>query len=276
MSKCIWDIVSNLNNEYYSLQASGALDYYTLGNGDFSTGQMIATELKQQYYETVDSWKSLYRDKLWSDELNAGVQQYKRYKTPYFKDVNGNYYASGFMTNTPLPVALAPEASNESGWKSVLGPDENWETQSVVTGNRTGERALVPIESGHVSTPAIESWSEDGTDTGHSNIYGKSSNTDLTGNSSPSSSGSTGSGGSKTSSTRLTGYPRGGGGGYSRGGGGGGSAYTPNIYAPSINLSRPNAARIMNTDRIQDANLEYLRPDFETKGSREAYRRSDI
>ena len=32
----------------------------------------------------------------------------------------------------------------------------------------------------------------------------------------------------------------------------------------------------MDTTKLSDANYDYLRPGFETKGSREAYKRSDI
>lgn len=65
-------------------------------------------------------------------------------------------------------------------------------------------------------------------------------------------------------------------GGYSRGGGGGGSSYNPNIYsrpAYSLNADKPATmyAKIPSYSRF-----DYLRPGFETKGSREAYKRQDI
>jgi hypothetical protein len=33
---------------------------------------------------------------------------------------------------------------------------------------------------------------------------------------------------------------------------------------------------VLDAKKIYDPTLDYLRPDFETKGSREAYRRSDF
>lgn len=53
------------------------------------------------------------------------------------------------------------------------------------------------------------------------------------------------------------------------------SAYNPRIYsvAKSINANRASS---MNTQRPYSATSTYLRPNFATKGSREAYKRSDI
>ena len=51
--------------------------------------------------------------------------------------------------------------------------------------------------------------------------------------------------------------------------------YSPNLYSrlPSVNM--PYAGN-MYAERLYDPNYDYLRPNFETKGSREAYKRSDI
>jgi hypothetical protein len=272
VSQYIWDQIASLNTEYYNMEKQGMLDYYVLGNGDFNTGREIGMEIKQAHYDMVNYWKSLYYDKLWSDEMRAGVAQYRRNNTTYLQDANGNWYATGFTPTPFMPFMIGDEPTEGDGWKPVLGADENWETQSIVTGNRTGERSLVPIEIGYVETPNIESWSIDGTDTGHSAAYKDSSNSATTNATTT----------TKTTSTRG-GYGGGGYGGYGfrRFGGGGRRGYSssggsPNIYAPSVGALRGTPSRIMNTDRIQEENLDYLRPDFETKGSREAYRRSDI
>ena len=142
--------------------------------------------------------------------------------------------------------------------------------------------------------PRIESNSSDGTSTGHSDLYDKISSDLKT--TVPDSAMKDASG--KTTYPKSSGGKSygGGGGGYRRSGGGGGgyrrssggSGYTPSTSAPSArapisaaslprtSLSKVNPSRIMNTDRLVEANEQYLRPDFETKGSREAYKRSDI
>lgn len=78
---------------------------------------------------------------------------------------------------------------------------------------------------------------------------------------------STYSSGGKSSYTSYGGYS------YS---GGGGSSYTPNIYshpAYSLNTDKPAT---MYAKIPSYAKFDYLRPGYETKGSREAYKRSDI
>lgn len=283
VSQYIWDTIATLNEEYYEREKNGELDYYVLGDGDFNVGKAIGLEIKQNHYDQVNYWKSLYYDKLWSDEMKQGVAQYRRYNTPYAQDVNGDWYATGFHPTTFMPISLAPEPSKTDGWKATLGRSEDWQTQSIVTGNATGQRALIPVENGAVQTPNIESWSSDGTDTGHSNAYinGKINQANSMGNKTTGSGTRQTSGYSRRSSGGGGGYRSGGGGGgrrYSGGGsgGGGGRSYTPNISAPNVNLPRSSMSKIMNTDRIINPNEQYLRPDFETKGSREAYKRSDI
>ena len=61
------------------------------------------------------------------------------------------------------------------------------------------------------------------------------------------------------------------------GGGGGGSSYSynPRIYSNPRNVNADRAAT-MYTKTPQTARTSYLRPDFSTKGSREAYKRQDF
>lgn len=68
---------------------------------------------------------------------------------------------------------------------------------------------------------------------------------------------------------RSYGYRKGGGGG----GGRGGSA--PNLYSRLPRSYNPSP-KTMYGERLYDTKYDYLRPGFETKGSREAYKRSDI
>lgn len=58
-------------------------------------------------------------------------------------------------------------------------------------------------------------------------------------------------------------------------GGGGGSSYNPKIYSNGRVLSFDKAAT-MYSKQPYSASSNYLRPSFETKGSREAYRREDF
>lgn len=60
--------------------------------------------------------------------------------------------------------------------------------------------------------------------------------------------------------------------GYSNGGG---SSYNPKIYSNSHNVNA-DKAQSMSVRQPYNATKTYLRPDFETKGSREAYKRSDF
>ncbi len=53
------------------------------------------------------------------------------------------------------------------------------------------------------------------------------------------------------------------------------TSYNPKIYSNSRNVNADRASG-MNVRQPYKASTTYLRPDYETKGSREAYRRSDI
>ena len=250
--------------------------------------------MKQAHYAQINGLKSLYYDKLWADKLSSAAQYNQRHTT-YAQDVNGEWYAIGYYPSWFMPITIAPGETQE-GYQFVMSPQNDWTTESVVTGESTGKRGLVPIDTGYVSTPAIDSWSTDGTDTGHSELYKAITGT----NSELAADGTTAGTGNKNKNAKSSGYPNrsygGGGGGYRRGGSGGGrggggrrsSGYTPSTSAPSArapistasmprtSLSKVNPSKIMNTDRLVEADEMYLRPDFETKGSREAYKRSDI
>jgi hypothetical protein len=69
-------------------------------------------------------------------------------------------------------------------------------------------------------------------------------------------------------------YYRGGGGSYSRSSGGT-SAYNPKIYSTAKQVYSDRASGL-STRQPYKATNTYLRPNFYTKGSREAYKRSDI
>lgn len=73
-------------------------------------------------------------------------------------------------------------------------------------------------------------------------------------------------------------YYGGGGGSYRSGGGGrssGSSSYNPRIYSNAKNVNSDRASGLQVKQPYKATNT-YLRPNFYTKGSREAYKRSDI
>lgn len=276
ISKYIWDIIANLNAQYQEFQNSDASNFYYWGS--FEEGKAVVNEIKSAHYALVDSWKSLYYDKLWSDELT--IAKYNRLHTTYATDDNGEVYATGYYPNAtiggflPWPVSFAPGES-PGPYQQNMGREFDWQTESIVTGEATGQRGLVPLASEMGRTPSIDSWSTDGTDTGLSDRAANKTSSQPSGGS-PSGNGTNDSGIPNATTGKGTRYSSGG--GYSRrsgGGGGGGGGSAPNIY------SRVNAPNISNPDtmrgaRIYDANYDAIRPNFETKGSREAYKRSDI
>jgi hypothetical protein len=69
-------------------------------------------------------------------------------------------------------------------------------------------------------------------------------------------------------------YYRGGGGSYSRSSGGT-SAYNPKIYSTAKQVYSDRASGLQVKQPYKVTNT-YLRPNFYTKGSREAYKRSDV
>ena len=283
ISQVIWDNIATLNNEWAELEQSGALNYYNVSPNDpYGEGARIVSEMKQSHYAQVQALKNLYNDKLWADKLKSPAQYNQRHTT-YAQDVEGNWYATGYYPSWWTLVSIAP-GETESGYKYVMSPQNDWATESIVTGDSTGIRALVRRTVEKVQTPDIMSWSSDGTDTGHTELFQQIQRNGLTSDTADASrAGNKLSGSSRYPSSSRRYYGGGGGGGGRRGGGGGGyggggggRSYTPNIYAPNVNLPRSSMSKIMNTDRVINPDEQYLRPDFETKGSREAYRRSDI
>lgn len=267
IGQIVWDNIATMNSEWADLEQSGALEYKTAGDGDWAKGQKIVSEMKEQHFAQISYWKSFYYDKLWNEKFNSMIR-YNQLNTDWAQDSEGNWYATGWNPQWWKPIDVGLAESPDTGWQQVMSAGNDWQSESVLTGEAIGTRGLVPTDMGNVDVPDLESNSEDGTDTGHSSLYGKLQQNGL-GNTTASDTSSDG-GYSKSGGYRR----RGGGGGYSRGGGGGGYAKT--IYAPNISLPNLNASRTMNTDRQISPQFDYLRPNFETKGSREAYKRSDI
>ena len=186
--------------------------------------------------------------------MKQGAVGYNRLSTGYAQDANGNWYATGFTKTIPnmmLPFKLASGTISNPG--PTAGWGEEWATPSAVTGeamyddNGNPMRVLVPVDEEYFRTPDFDELGGNGDGTGYS----------------------------KT--TKSRGGSGGYGGGYSSRGG---FVQAPNVYLPSTRgTTMPNVARQdSGTTPVRgiDLTLSYLRPQFETKGSRQAYRREDI
>ena len=255
MGAWLWDRIADLNDGWSELVQDGQTDYYVAGEGDWALGQQRVEELRHAVNKQIEMYKTFYYDYLWNDEFT--IAKYNRRHTQYAQDANGEWYATGFYPNWFTPITLGPGES-PGEYKYVMDREHDWQTESVVTGLATGERGLLPIEEFAGEVPRIESYSSDGTNTGHSKIYDADKDNG----------GGTDSGSPSGGKASAGYYPR-------RSGGGGGGSSAPNLYYRASAPNAPNATVSRRTNR-KDADLEYLRPNFETKGSREAYKRSDI
>lgn len=254
----IHDIIQSMRDNYSNLNASGFFDYY-YGGLSYEEGRARAEQLKSEYYDELAFWQDLYYNKLWSEPLKKQLTVYNRYNTTYTQDDDGNWYATGYY-NSYNPL-LRNAMGNMEDPAATAGWENDWRSISAVTGQPMDQRALIPVEAGYLDTPDLDDLGSD-SNGGYSNSY---------------------PGYSYANSINGDGYSYGGGGwgwrsyGYGRGGGGGGrgGGYSPNLYSrlPSVNM--PYAGN-MYAERLYDPNYDYLRPNFETKGSREAYKRSDI
>ena len=245
----VWDIANGSTEMYNQYIDNGDLDYYKLGGGDYELGQQMAQVLGKLYEQNYSYWSDFYYNKLWSDEMKSGLVKYNRYNTTYQQDSNGEWYATGYRNtvgNIVSPFIVAPgEHSDMLGIDrhgSTMGYNEDWDTQSVVTGLSTGERALIPNQD-NIETPKFSSRGSNGDGTGYSRSYTRYSS---------SYGGSSYTSPVRPSTTRVGNS----GGGYS-----------------SFNLPRTPG---IDTTTYRSPNLSYLRPSFETKGSRKAYKREEL
>lgn len=255
VSDQIWQIINQSETDFFTWYNSAEADPTELGGGDYWSGREIRNEAYQAQNDFKAYWESFYYDKLWSNEMKQGVQKYFRKSTDYRQDANGDWYASGFPSATSLTGAKVAPGTLEDP-QGTMGYSGDWGTPSAVTGTNTWERALVPVNEDLPDTPNLDEWAEI-----HSDLVAaaeKAKDSDNNGNGSP------GGGG----------YPYGGY-GYRRGGGGGGGGYSPNLYSRPSNISA-NSPRVSSSGNLGDTRFDYLRPGFETKGSREAMRRTDF
>ena len=269
VSVTLWDWYHDIDEAWYEDEAAGYHNPYVAGNGDFNAGLEVIAQQKQWRNAAKESLSDLYYSMV--KPMNTDLQVYRRYNTTYARDVNGEVYATGIHPGGILPFQSAP--GRKADPEGTAGYYGDWNTISAVTGQPmlNIQRALVPWDLETEEWPDFEDWSADKSGNTYSSVYqqktGDRSSTANTGIV------------STPYGSNATGYPYGNysyrsSGGYSRGGGGGGS-YAPNIYSHATVPYFSNGGNL-RASRPYNADLSYLRPDFETKGSREAYKRSDI
>ena len=273
MSKWIWDYVNKLQDAYYNYYDVGDFNEYVLGQGNYQLGQHLAAGNRQSYWDEINYWKSFYYDKLWSKDLGSKLQEYKRYNTTYLRDSSGNYYASGMRNDLfrAAPFHSAPE----EGYTYTSGAEDSWASISALTGepmydeNGNPMRALIPQSEAAIPTPRLDSWENYDPENPGAEIAAASTI--------GSAAASTGNGSRVYPSSGGYGGGSSYGGGYSRGSGGGGRNYNP------YGALTPNMSRLYDVDPEQihspkqsRPQFDYLRPSYQTKGSREAYRREDF
>ncbi len=258
------DVVKSIINKnsdvYKQFVDEGGMDYYKQGNGDYNLGKEQVEKIKAAYDNDTRYWKDFYYNVLWSDEMKQSITKYKQYNTLYDTDRNGNYYATGYARGI-APILIAQGTTTNPGETTGWGGD--WGTASAVTGNTMYDtngnalRALEPYTE-IVETPSLET---NGYSSGWQNYnysgYGRRYSRGRSGWRSY-------GGGSSRS------YARSGGSVYSNAK----SAYPNNLSYRSYNagdLTNLTASRA----NIYGSNLDYLRPGFTIKGSRQGYKRND-
>ena len=248
----LWDTYWYQQEIWNEWESTGQLDPTYLGAGDYELGKQTLEALKSEYDSLYDFWADVHYNKLWSDQMKAGIQRYNRLATSYAQDANGEWFATGFRRGLPnliYPFVFADGTVSDPG--PTMGWENDWSSPSAVTGMPLDERVLVPFDDGKVPTPKFESLADSASGNGYSSSYQKYMKP-------------------YTTTSRS-------GGGYSRRG----YVQAPKIYNPSIPGTRymEGPGRVGSTFRpISNVDLDafYIRPGFETKGSRKAYRREDI
>ena len=247
VGKVIYDVVHSLEDNYANLKMNGGFDYYAYG--DYRTGEEIVTKAQEAYKAECKMWTSLYHDKLYSDPMRRPMQTYYLMNQTYQQDINGDWYNSGYRQDPFNILPFTPMSTGEA-----TGEQFGYSTNSVLDDSiSTGIRGLLAVNQGYEDKP---DWDSLGNGV---NGYSNAATGTNGGSWAPGWNGWSGYSGRRS-------Y-----GGYSRGGGGG----RPSIrsYSPTLNISYPTT---MNPSRWYGSQEDYLRPSFETKGSREASRREDF
>lgn len=258
----IWDVYWSYEEQINEAKALGLNDYYALGDGDYLTGQKVwqtwlnnINTQKQFYYD-------LYQKKLNSPQLRTRMLTANMMVQQYGTDATGETYGTGYPNNNPWALVSIGSQNNaglEGGFSSI----------SPLTGLPVGERGWRwNTANTYYDSIDFEAYAESGEGDGYSSVFSGSVVLDELANLAdaynPDYAGSSSSGGYR--------YSSGGGGGRSGGGGGGGSSF-PKLYSNPQDISGKSAA-LNRTSRLSSASPDFLRPAWQTKGSREATRRN--
>lgn len=257
----VWDEYNSLKEMIDQAKAEGLKDYKALGNGDYAAGEQIWSVWEQSIRSQMDIYKNFYYDKVDSAQLRQRMETANVIRQGYSKDANGEYYATGFRNDNPAAfVNLASRygnAGSKGGWSSI----------DPLTDLPVGERGWVwNTANSFYDNKKFEEHAGDGNGNGYSESYVTKA------------AGSSVGTGTDLDVLRSVFNPdaKSGYSSYRKsGGGGGGSSYMPKLYSnpQDLNADRPTLARM---DRLYDSQFDYVRPDWETKGSNKASRRSDI
>ena len=257
VSQMLYELRAQAQEQYnqYTISTNG-LDYYVLGDGDFQRGKVEATKYKDAFYDYKNQIQKVY-DKLWSDELNQGIKYYNRYNTTYAQDAEGNYYATGFrkgLGGMLSPIKTADGTLYDKG--ETTGYENDWGTPSELNGETMYDeagnalRGLIGYEdrSYNDDKPSLDDFGNNNSSSSGSSSYGSSSGS--------------------SSSTPYTKKKS--------SGGSGGSSYQPTQQTRSSSLPSIYSRTGFSRNRTYGPDIDRLNPQYETKGSREAYRRQDF
>lgn len=255
----IWDVYWSYNEQINEAKALGLNDYYALGNGDYLTGQKVW----QTWLNNMEAQKQIYYD-LYSNKLNSSQLRTRMLtanvmKQTYNTTASGEVYGTGYPNSNPwalIAVGSQNNAGLEGGFSSI----------SPLTGLPVGERGWMwNTANTYYDSLKFEEYAEKGDGNGYSSVFSGQAVYDdlatLADAYNPNTAGSSGG----YSSRRSGGS----------GGGGGGGGGMSKIYSNPQDISAKSAS-VARLGNLSSSKLDYIRPGWETKGSREASRRSDI
>lgn len=283
----LWDSYYAAKAEWEKMDAQGILAPEYLGQGDTSEGWKVRNEMYANYQACLRHISDMYYRVVKNSYLSRGVQKYHMYNTGWAQDTEGNYYATGIRPQGVLPWTHGPGTINDP--EGTAGYENDFMSVSAVTGKPLDSRALIPVQPEGYEMPDFKAFSKDGNGNGYSgmwSVYSKQDGAqkeitdDINGTMEEIKERAKQIGEQNgTLGTTSKGYTYrsggGGGGGYSRRSSGSPSQYVPGISSRNYTSNLPNAAT-GRTNRPYDTQFDYLRPGVETKGSRDAYKRSDI
>lgn len=244
VKQTLYDWYMDVVKEYEDVRDQGYLNFYSAGNGDFEAGRQKVIEYNKDYTDLLSKIRGI-AGKLYSPELNQGLQTYKMYNTTWRKDSNGKMFASGIRHGGLLN--LLPVQFGDMGGTDLTA-NANGEFASISKLNdkemftEEGEplRALLPNSKTRGDTK-LESW----------------------GTHNPVSTSAT----SSSSKSYSSGYSS------ARKGGSGGGSKSIYSHLPNLNVKSSSTPRSTN---YRAGQYDYLKPEYYTQGSRYAYRKNSL